>query len=147
MITPTSKATEEIRQRTRERLPGLQVGTIHQLARRVLKLVDGRTVQLSAMAEDNGLRLRRIAGWIREEIHRDPGLAADIELRRNARAAAVKDGEPVERHRIPPEDRKVKSHGEVVIGTLLHAAGVRFVYEASFPLPAEEAGSAADLRD
>ncbi len=38
-ITFTNKATEEIRQRTRERLPGLQVGTIHQLARRVLKLV------------------------------------------------------------------------------------------------------------
>ena len=41
-ITFTNKATKEIRQRTRERLPGLQVGTIHQLARRVLKLVDGR---------------------------------------------------------------------------------------------------------
>ena len=81
------------------------MGTIHQLARRVLKLVDGRTVQLSPMAEDEGLRLRRIAGWIREEIVRDPGLAADVELRRNARSAAVKDGEPVERHRIPPDGR------------------------------------------
>ena len=76
------------------------------------------------MAEDDGLRLRRIAGWIREEIVRDPGLAADVELRRNARSAAVKDGEPVERHRIPPDGREVKSHGEVVIGTLLHTAGV-----------------------
>ena len=142
-ITFTNKATEEIRQRTRERLPGLQVGTIHQLARRVLKLVDGHTVQLSPMAEDDGLRLRRIAGWIREEIVRDPGLAADIELRRNARAAAVKDGEPVEHHRIPPDGRQVKSHGEVVIGTLLYTAGVPFVYEASFPLPAGKAGSAA----
>ena len=101
-ITLTNKATEEIRQRTRERLPGLQVGTIHQLARRVLKLVDGRTVQLSPMAEDDGLRLRRIAGWIREEIARDPGLAADVELRRNARAAAVKDGEPVNATASPP---------------------------------------------
>ena len=153
-ITFTNKATEEIRQRTRERLPGLQVGTIHQLARRVLKLVDGRTVQLSPMAEDEGLRLRRIAGWIREEIVRDPGLAADVELRRNARSAAVKDGEPVERHRIPPDGREVKSHGEVVIGTLLHTAGVPFIYEASFPFPAGEAGGAAgagalpeDLRD
>ena len=127
-ITFTNKATEEIRQRTRERLPGLQVGTIHQLARRVLKLVDGRTVQLSPMAEDEGLRLRRIAGWIREEIVRDPGLAADVELHRNARSAAVKDGEPVERHRIPPDGREVKSHGEVVIGTLLHTASVPFIY-------------------
>ena len=100
------------------------------------------------------LRLRQIAGWIREEIARDPGLAADVELRRNARAAAVKDGEPVERHRIPPAGREVKSHGEVVIGTLLHTAGVPFVYEASFPLPAGKAGGAAgaaaapeDLRD
>ena len=90
-ITFTNKATEEIRQRTRERLPGLQVGTIHQLARRVLRLVDGRTVQLSPMAEDDGLRRRRrIAGWIREEIDRHPGLAADIALRRNARSAGVK---------------------------------------------------------
>ena len=142
-ITFTSKATEEFRQRTRERLPGLQVGTIHQLARRVLKLVDGRTVQLSPMAEDDGLRLRRIAGWIREELDRDPGLAADVALRRNARSAVVKDGEPVERHRIPPDGRQVKSHGEVVIGTLLHTAGVPFVYEASFPLPAGKAGAAA----
>ena len=153
-ITFTNKATEEIRQRTRERLPSLQVGTIHQLARRVVKLVDGRTVQLSPMAEDEGLRLRRIAGWIREEIVHDPGLAADVELRRNARSAAVKDGEPVERHRIPPDGREVKSHGEVVIGTLLHTAGVPFIYEASFPFPAGEAGGAAgagalpeDLRD
>ena len=142
-ITFTSKATEEIRQRTRERLPGLQVGTIHQLARRVLKLVDGRTVQLSPMAEDDGLRRRRIAGWIREEIDRDPGLAADVALRRNARCAAVKDGEPVERHRIPPDGREVRSYGEAVIGTLLHTAGVHFVYEASFPLPAGKAGDAA----
>ena len=142
-ITFTSKATEEIRQRTRERLPGLQVGTIHQLARRVLKLVDGRTVQLSPMAEDDGLRLRRIAGWIREELDRDPGLAADVALRRNARSAVVKDGELAERHRIPPDGREMKSHGEVVIGTLLHTAGVPFVYEASFPLPAGKAGAAA----
>ena len=95
-----------------------------------------------------------IAGWIREKIVRDPGLAADVELRRNARSAAVKDGEPVERHRIPPDGREVKSHGEVVIGTLPHTAGVPFIYEASFPFPAGEAGGAAgagalpeDLRD
>ena len=55
----------------------------------------------------------------------------------------MKDGEPVERHRIPPDGREVKSHREVVIGTLLHAAGVPFVYEASFPLPAAKAGGAA----
>ena len=47
------------------------------------------------MAEDDGLRRRRVAGWIREEIDRDPGLAADVALRRNARSAAVKDGELV----------------------------------------------------
>ena len=48
----------------------------------------------------------------------------------------------------------MKSHGEVVIGTLLHTAGVPFIYEASFPFPAGEAGGAAgasalpeDLRD
>ena len=113
----TNKATEEIRHRTRQRLPGLKVGTIHQLARRVLKLVDGRTVQLSPVAEDDDLGRRRIADWIREEIDRDPGRAADVALRRNARSAAAKAGEPVERHRIPPDGREVKSHGEVVIGT------------------------------
>ena len=32
-ITFTTQATEEIRQRTRERLPDLQVGTIHQPCR------------------------------------------------------------------------------------------------------------------
>ena len=30
-----------------------------------------------------------------------------------------------------------------MIGTLLHTAGVPFVYEASFPLPAGKAGDAA----
>ena len=66
----------------------------------------------------------------------------------------MKDGELVERFRIPPDGRKVKSHGEVVIGTLLHVAGVPFVYEASFPRPAGKPGGAAgaddppeDLRD
>ena len=67
----------------------------------------------------------------------------------------MKDGEPVERHRIPPDGREVKSHGEVVIGTLLHTAGVPFVYETLFPFPAGKAGGAAgparalpeDLRD
>ena len=154
IITFTSRASGEIRQRTRERLPGLQVGTIHQLARRVLKLVDGRTIQLSSMAEDDAMRRRRIAGWIREEIARDPGLVADIELRRNARAAVVKYGEPVERYRIPPDNIKVRSYGEFVIGTLLHTAGVPFKYEATFPLPAGKPGDAAgadappaDLRD
>lgn len=41
----------------------------------------------------------------------------------------------------------MKSHGEVVIGTLLHTAGVPFVYEASFPLPAGKAGDAAGADD
>ncbi len=118
------------------------MGTIHQLARRVLKLVDDRTVQLSPIAEDHGLRLWRIAGWIREEINRDPG-SSPTSYCAGTRFAAVKDGEPVERHRIPPAGREVKSYGEVVIGTLLHTAGVPFVYEASFPLPAREAGGAA----
>ncbi len=95
------------------------------------------------MAEDDGLRRRRVAGWIREEIDRDPGLAADVALRRNARSAAVKDGELVERHRIPPDGCEVKSYGEVVIGTLLHTAGVPFVYEASFPFPTGKSGDAA----
>lgn len=31
--------------------------------------------------------------------------------------------------------REVKSHGEIVIGTLLRTAGVHFDYEVSFPLP------------
>ena len=59
----------------------------------------------------------------------------------------MKDGEPVERHRIPPDGREVRSYGEVVIGTLLHTAGVPFVYEASFPLPAGKAGDAAGADD
>ena len=146
-ITFTSKAAEEIRQRTRERLPGLQIGTIHQLARRVLLLVDGSTVQLSPMAEDEILRLRCVAALIRQEVTRDPGLLADVELRRNARAAEVKAGELVDPLGIPPDGRRVKSHGEVVIGTLLHAAGISFTYEATFPVPAAMAARVGDSRD
>ena len=37
----------------------------------------------------------------------------------------------------------MKSYGEVVIGTLLHTAGVPFVYEASFPFPTGKSGDAA----
>jgi len=106
-----TKATEEIRQRTRERLPGLQVGTIHQIARRVLKLVDGRTVQLSPMA---GGRRPAAAAGRRLDPRGDrpqPGARRRPSLRRNARSAAVKDGELVERHRIPPDGREVKSRG------------------------------------
>ena len=146
-ITFTSKAADEIRQRTRKRLHGLQVGTIHQLARRVLELVDGRTVLLSPMAEDEALRLRCLAGWLREEIHCHPGLLADVQLRRTARTATLKAGKLVERHRIPPDGREVKSYGEVVVGTLLHTAGIEFRYEATFPVPAAMAARDSDLRD
>ena len=143
-VTFTTKAAEEIRERTSRALPGLEAGTIHQLARHVIRIVEGRTVQLSPLAEDETLKRQKIREWLVDEVRGDPTLLADKQLRRNALRRDLAEGKPVDAFRAPPDGRKMKSHGEVVIATLLNAAKVAYRYEASLPLPA---GHEAGIRD
>ena len=143
-VTFTKRATQEIRERTVTALPGLEIGTIHQLARRVIKIVDDRTVQLSPLAEDETAKQRMIREWLESEVRADASLLADKQLRRNALRRDVEDGRAVDAFRAPPGNVKLKSHGEVVIATLLAAAKVPYVYEASFPIPR---GHETGLRD
>ena len=136
-ITFTGKAAREIHHRTgRMGLKGLTIGTIHKLARGVLKRVDGVTVQPDRIARDEKARRERVAGWLEEEIEGDPNLAADAALRGAARTTDPGEGEASGgEYRLPPHGPTVRSYGEVVIGTLLQAASVEFRYEANFPMP------------
>ena len=143
-VTFTTRATKEIRERTAGKLPGLEVGTIHQLARRVIKIVENRTVQLTPLAEDEAAKRQSIREWLEEEVRLDASLIADKQLRRNALRHEFEDGKPVEAFRAPPDNQKMKSHGEVVIATLLSTAKRPYVYEASFPIPR---GHETGLRD
>lgn len=138
-ITFTGKAAREIDHRTRRRgLKGLTIGTIHKLARGVLKRVDGVTVQLDWIARDERARHERVAGWLEEEIEGDPNLAADAALRSAARTTDPRESKTSGgKYRIPPHGPSVRSYGEVIIGTLLQAAGVEFRYEANFPMPSD----------
>ena len=145
-VTFTTRATREIRERTAETLPGLEVGTIHQLARRVIKIVEGRTVQLSPLAEDETTKRQMIREWLEEEVRRDASLIADKQLRRNALRHDFEDGQPIDAFRAPPDNQKMKSHGEVVIASLLAAAKVPYAYEATFPIPRAHETSLQDYR-
>ena len=145
-VTFTNRATNEIRERTSARLPGIDIGTIHQLARRVIKLVDGRAVQLSPLAEDQDLRRRHIRRWLAEAVAANPMLICDKQLRRNAASERRVDGKTVCTHRAPPNGQKMKSHGEVIVATLLHAAKIPYIYEATFPAPLAELSDMRDYR-
>ena len=136
-ITFTGKATREIQHRTRRiGLEGLTIGTIHKLARTVLKRVDGVTVQPDLIGRDDKARHERVAGWLEEEIEGDANLAADAWLRGAARTTDPRESEASDgQYRIPPHGPTVRSYGEFIIGTLLRAAGVEFRYEANFPMP------------
>ena len=138
LVTFTNRAAAEIRDRTASaetaEIP-FEIGTIHQLARRVLRVVDGRTIQLSPLAEDEERRREAFTEWLRRATLEDHSLIADKLLRKIALSHRMKDGKAVYDFRAPPDDVKVKSHGEVEIATLLHLSGTRYTYEASFPFP------------
>ena len=144
-VTFTTKAAAEIRSRTQERLPGLAVGTIHQLARLLVRAAGKPAIQLSGLADDEDLRTSRIQRWLAEASAKDPSLIVDRWTRLNAVYTKTDPAGPVRRHRVPPDGRLVKSHGEVVIATLLHQAGLLYRYEATFPTPPDDA--AAGVRD
>ena len=141
-VTFTGKATREISHRTQKLgLKGLMIGTIHKLARGLLKRVDGVTVQLDRIARDERSTQERVARWLEETIEGDPDLAVCAALRGAVRTMDPREMDPRERertrgeYRIPSHGLTVRSYGEFIIGTLLQAAGLEFRYEASFPMP------------
>ena len=140
-VTFTTKARDEIIERTKTESGQPGVGTIHHLARRVLALTGRPKIELTPLAGDDEKRKNRIAGWLDEALRGSPDLLADKQLRINAGCSTVKpDGTKTESHRIPPDGRLVKSHGEVVIGTLLHASGTAFKYEQELVIPEDAQG-------
>ena len=64
-VTFTRKAAQEIRSRSTD-LEGMEVGTLHDLARLVIEMAKGRRPRLSPFAEDDGARLENIEAWLVE---------------------------------------------------------------------------------
>ena len=64
-VTFTRKAAKEIRERSAD-LEGMEIGTLHHLARRVIEVKEGARPALSALAGDDTARLERIEAWLRE---------------------------------------------------------------------------------
>ena len=80
VVTFTNKAADELRKRLAD-LPGIEIGTIHHLARTVIAQLDGERGPLSALAHDEALRMRTFTTWLREAITAVPDLLGDVALR------------------------------------------------------------------
>ena len=136
-VTFTRKAAQEIRSRSTD-LEGMEIGTLHHLARFVIEMAEGRRPRLSPLAEDEPSRLEKIEAWLVEAVEEDPSLLLDLETRRQAfemcRAPA---GEVPPEPRVPPDGVRVRSMGEARIATTLHLAKIPYQYEAEFPVPEE----------
>ena len=132
-ITFTRKAAQEIRDRSGD-LPGMEIGTIHHLARVVIMRIEGRKPRLTPLVEDETRRLTQIEAWLLEAVQEDPSLLADLETRRQAIARCrTPQGEIPPGVRVPPDKVLVRSNGEAQIATTLHLAEIPYRYEAEFP--------------
>ena len=137
-VTFTRKAAQEIRERSAD-LEGMEIGTLHHLARLVIAHAEGRKPRLTPLAKDDNERLDRFESWLLEAIQEDPGLLADLETRTQAFARCRAPGgeAPPQEVRVPPNGVLVRSIGEARIATTLHLAGIDYRYEAEFPVPEE----------
>ena len=144
-VTFTRKAAQEIRSRSRG-LEGMEIGTLHHLARRVIEMVEGRKPRLSPLAEDETARLEKIEEWLTEALREDHSLLLDLAIRRQAFERCKSPREEVPNAvRVPPERVRVKSMGEALVATTLHLAGVAYKYEEPFLFPDDyERDSTAD---
>ena len=66
-VTFTRKAAQEICSRSTD-LEGMEVGTLHDLARLMIEMAKGRRPRLSPLAEDDGARLENIEAWLVEAV-------------------------------------------------------------------------------
>ena len=140
-VTFTRKAAQEIRDRSGD-LTGMEIGTIHHLARVVIMQVEGRKPRLSPLVEDETRRLTQLETWLLEAVQEDPSLLADLETRRQAvMRCHAPQGEMPPGVRVPPDKVLVRSVGEARIATTLHLAEVPYRYEAEFPVPEEHQGN------
>ena len=136
-VTFTRKAAQEIRDRSGD-LPGMEIGTIHHLARVVIMRVEGKKPRLTPLVEDEARRLTQLEEWLLEAVQEDPTLLADLETRRQAIVRCrTPQGEMPPGVRVPPDKVLVCSMGEARIATTLHLADVPYRYEAEFPVPEE----------
>ena len=139
VVTFTNKAAGELRERLSD-LPGIEIGTIHHLARTISKQLEGTSAPLCPLADDEALRLRTFTAWLREAITAEPDLLGDAALRSAAlKSVRVPPGDaPTQLLRVPPDNVVVRSAGEARIATVLWLCGIQYRYEAQFPLPEGE---------
>ena len=134
-VTFTRKAAEEIRSRSAD-LEGMEIGTLHHLARRVIEMAEGKRPRLSSLAEDDQARIRQIEAWLLEAVNEDPSLLLDLQTRHQAFGMCRAPGDNIAPEpRVPPEGIRVRSMGEARIATTLHLANIPYRYEAEFPVP------------
>ena len=134
-VTFTRKATEEIRSRSTD-LEGMEIGTLHHLARRVIEMIEGRRPRLSPLAEDDRARIRQIEAWLLEAVGENPSLLLDLQTRHQAFEMCRAPGDDIApAPRVPPDGIRVRSMGEARIATTLHLANIPYRYEAEFPVP------------
>ena len=134
-VTFTRKAAQEIQSRSAE-LEGMEVGTLHHLARLVIEMAEGKRPRLSPLAEDDTARLEQIEAWLLEAVQEDRSLLPDLAIRQQAfeRCKAL-SGEASQEVRVPPDHVRVRSTGEAQIATTLYLAKIPYRYEAEFPVP------------
>ena len=82
-VTFTRKAAQEIRDRSGD-FPGMEIGTLHHLARVVIMHAEGRKPRLSPLVDDETRRLTQLEAWLLEAVQEDPSLLGDLETRRQA---------------------------------------------------------------
>ncbi len=134
-VTFTRKAAREIQSRCTE-IKGMEIGTIHHLARQVIRLAEGSKPRLSPLVEDKKRRLDLLEGWLAEALREDPRLLTDLEIRKAApKLCRTSDDGELGRPSVPPDGFKVKSMGEAQIATVFYLSGVKYIYEANFPVP------------
>ena len=136
-VTFTRKAADEIRSRSTD-LEGMEIGTLHHLARRVIEMAEGKRPRLSFLAESDGARIKQIEAWLLEAVGENPSLLLDIETRYQAfEMCRAPGGENSPELRVPPDGVRVRSMGEVQIAMTLHLANIPYKYEEEFPVPEE----------